>query len=247
MKEPLVGAMPREAYGIWIESVYPESHRMIRICEACYTKRKTVSATNRGERLGGEFDHYATPPWCTWRLLEKLELPEGKWLECCAGEGKIIHAVNEVRKDVSWTAIEIRPECEGTIPGLTVGDFLEFDTPGFDVIITNPPFKIAEQIIKHAIAQQPQFVAMLTRLNFLESDDRCAWLSTCMPDVYVLPNRPVFRRNSEGKLSTDATAYGWLVWYPPALPNKVGCLKMLDPTPLEVRKRFFPPPPETAA
>lgn len=221
-----------------------------------------MSAAGRGPALDPSgFEIYNSPLWVPWRLMEATDLPGGHWIECCAGDGNIIRAIKEprpecgwngARTDIKWSAIEIRPECEKPLVELVgagnvhIGDFREFDITGVEVFITNPPFSLAESIIRHAIAQKPQWVVMLTRLNFLESDERCEWLSTCMPDAYVLPNRPVFRRNNEGKLATDATAYGWLVWFPPAHPNKTGSLKMLKPTPIEVRKQFYPPLVEAA-
>lgn len=64
-----------------------------------------MSATGRSDvrRLD---DFYATPAWCVRRLLEGVNPPGGLWLEPCAGDGAIIRAVEEMRADVKWHAVE---------------------------------------------------------------------------------------------------------------------------------------------
>jgi hypothetical protein len=52
-----------------------------------------VSATKRGSGVRTPDDAYETPAWCVQRLLEKLQLPGGNWLEPGAGDGAIIKAV----------------------------------------------------------------------------------------------------------------------------------------------------------
>lgn len=197
-----------------------------------------MSATNRGKvRLA--YEAYCTPAWCVHRLLERLPLPGGEWLEPCAGTGAIIRAVN--RSDVRWYANELRthqcldaleravqPEfLGGTIR--TGSDFLIW-RPGrtFSVVITNPPYSLALEFVQHAFGMAP-FVLMLLRLNWLASHRRSGFLRDHMPDCYVLPNRPSFT-----EAGADATEYAWMVWYTSAV-RREGRVFLLDETPREVR------------
>ena len=176
-----------------------------------------MSATNRGTPRASA-DFYVTPSFCVYRLLERLDLPGGKWLEPCAGDGAIIRAVNRVRSDVQWYAGEIRAECEEELLPLVhrprrlwLGRFSLSFNPlrqrHYSVIFTNPPYNQAEQFI-HDCLPLADYTVMLLRLNFWGSDRRQRFLQRHAPDTYVLPNRPAF---VGGK--TDATEYAWLVWH----------------------------------
>lgn len=196
-----------------------------------------MSATGRGATRKAH-DLYSTPRWAVDRLLERVDLPGGRWLEPCAGEGRIIQAVNETeRVDISWTAIEIMPECRARLDGATeagtvhIGDFLKLNAggPKYAVAITNPPYFHAKQFVQRC-QQIASVTVMLLRVNFFASEKRHEWLSADMPDLYVLPNRPSF--TGQG---TDATEYCWAVWEP-AAKRRRGSIQLLDLTPGHERK-----------
>jgi hypothetical protein len=107
------------------------------------------------------------------------------------------------------------------------GDYLamkETCRDKYDIIITNPPFNIALDIIKHALSQvkprneqvsiysvggQGGLVIMLQRLNFLGSQERSAWFKENMPAyIYVHSKRMRFRNT----MSTDSIEYAHYVW-----------------------------------
>jgi len=92
------------------------------------------------------------------------------------------------------------------------------------LIITNPPYKLAQEFIERALQVTSPIggeVAMLLRLNFLGSQKRGAWLVNHVPDLYVLSERPSF--NGNGK--TDATEYAWFCWG----PKRSGRIHILPP------------------
>lgn len=202
-----------------------------------------MSATGRGTVRKAN-DNYATPPWCVDRLLERIELPGGHWLEPCAGHGAIINRVEGLRKDVAWSAVEMRPDHEKRLReyetrALHIGDFLALSKgghgalwPQFDVAITNPPYYFARQFVQ-ACRPIAKIVVMLLRINILGGEKRQPWLAQDMPDVYVLPNRPSFK--PKGALDTDATEYAWMVWEPAR--RTYGRTQILNLTPLAERQR----------
>lgn len=175
---------------------------------------------------------------------------DSSWLEPCAGDGAIIRAIDGYTKSdftgLDWTLIDVEPRGLWAGDLIDSANFLEWEppwvnrcrgcqtcgfrgdhflTPGkFKVGITNPPFHLTLQIVLHML-DMCDSVTILQRLNWLEGAPereplRYEFLQEFPPDVYTLPNRPVFTRNglplvdSEGnvKKGTDATAYGWFVW-----------------------------------
>jgi predicted RNA-binding Zn-ribbon protein involved in translation (DUF1610 family) len=158
-----------------------------------------MSATNRGAARV-EDDFYVTPAWCVHRLLEAiapLGIPSRLWHEVTAGDGAIIKAANAYLGDQSpaWAATELRDyPALSAIPNVKARmpcDYLTaLPVAGVDFIITNPPFSIAEQVIKKAITEAA-WVAMLLRTNF-KGGPRSSWLRHEMPDDYQLPERPSF-------------------------------------------------------
>jgi len=199
-----------------------------------------MSATGRGA-IRKANDGYATPGWCVDRLLERVDLPGGHWLEPCAGQGNIIEVVNRRRQDVHWSAVEIRPQHEARLARLDlracrIGDFLALEPaamaffPRYDVVITNPPYFFARQFIERC-RPIARIVAMLLRVNFLASEERHEWwLRHGMPDMYVLPNRPDFTGGGG-----DATEYAWLVFEEGV--RQFGRFQVLALTPEHERKR----------
>jgi hypothetical protein len=167
-----------------------------------------MSATKRSD-VRHENDFYATPAWCVRALLAEVPIPDGLWLDPCAGEGAIIEASGRDR----WHAIELREECREKLyracPRITISDFLSMPNPtpgGYAAIVTNPPYSLAEAFVRKSLEIAP-VVAMLLRLNWLGSMKRAAFLRENQPSVYVLPRRPSFTGGG-----TDSCEYAWFVW-----------------------------------
>lgn len=204
-----------------------------------------MSATNRGGTRHPS-DFYATPSWCVDRLLEKLTLPGGAWLEPGAGEGNIIKAVQ--RSDIRWTALELQPVCRPALERLTPRPEIiitdKFISPGlpeeekplngrrFDVAFGNPPFSLAQEFVEESL-RYADAVVMLLRLNFLGSAGRCCFMQTHAPDVYVIPDRPSFSGRG-----TDSIEYAWFVWQQGRARRSSGLVTVLNTTPLSVRREI---------
>lgn len=212
-----------------------------------------MSSTSRGGKRN-ESDVYPTPSWCVHRLLEHLPCPvSGLWLEPAAGDGAIIRAVEEVNpsKKRIWTAVELRKEClepivSARVSEIVIDNFFSVNHKSlgtvhggritgqpFDVIVTNPPFSLAEEFIR-ACLPLARTTIMLLRLNFFGSEGRADFLRSHAPDIYALPNRPGFGLNKHGKPGTDSIEYGWFVWSGEQ-PRRTGSISMLASTPKEIR------------
>jgi hypothetical protein len=202
-----------------------------------------MTATSSVLTVRQPHDFYPTPAWVVHRLLEAVRLPAGHWCDPCAGDGAILRAADVVRRDVIWTAIEIRPECEGDLEAtgaiVVLGDALscewQFRPEPITVVITNPPYSLAEPFLRRALTMAPM-VAFLLRLDFLGSAKRCRLFHEAVPDVYPLPNRPSFVGGG-----TDKYDYAWFVW-PPMRRRRAGYLSVLADTPRAVRLPRAPRP-----
>jgi len=212
-----------------------------------------MSATKRGGKRSPA-DDYPTPDFCTRRIVETLDLPKGRWYEPCAGEGAIIHAVEDKISGLTWFANEPRLEAMSFLCELvsedriTRSDYLRLDACPNDVsvVITNPPFRIAEGVIHKTLSVFPRaHVVLLLRLEFIapasKNNYRHNLMTTYAPDIYVLPNRPGFRedtgKRAAKKGSTDSSEYAWLHWKPAPRARRSGKCMILPLTPLAERKR----------
>ena len=106
-------------------------------------------------------------------------------------------------------------------------DYLQIDDKGdFDVIITNPPFNIAREIIDKALkdVNDNGFVIMLLRLNFLGGKLRYdLWQKHLPKYIFVHHRRMSF--TEDGK--TDSIEYAHFVWQKNFYPE-FSKLKVID-------------------
>jgi hypothetical protein len=157
-------------------------------------------------------DAYMTPPAATLALLRCVKLPHRLW-ECACGDGTgILDPLRAAGHEVIGSDLvdHGRPDC------FWRRDFLlERRAPdGCEAIITNPPFKLADQFVAHALDLCPA-VYMLLRLAFLESDRRSGILEGCgLARVHVFRKRlPMMHRHGwEGRKANSGMAFAWFCW-----------------------------------
>ena len=83
-----------------------------------------------------------------------------------------------------------------------------------DIIITNPPFKLAMEFLEKSLKEADVCIYLL-RLGFLESKKRREFHQKNPPtNLIVLSERPSFVAGG-----TDKTAYAWYVYDP---KNRLG-------------------------
>lgn len=158
-------------------------------------------------------DFYATPREAVLSLLdvERIYLPDFIWEPAC-GDGAIVLPFREAGFHVHASDL-IGRGCPDSQSGV---DFLRpFAMPrGIGGIVTNPPYKHAQEFVERALDVVP-YVAMLLRLSFLEGQGRKPWLEMSpLARVWVSSKRlPMMHRDGwDGPVSTSTTAYAWFVW-----------------------------------
>lgn len=154
-------------------------------------------------------DLYSTAPEATRALLKVEHLPPWIW-EPAAGRGAIVEVLGAAGHFVIATDL-IDHGSPDVVSGL---DFLQTTNAPCPCIVTNPPYRLANQFVAHALKLVPR-VYMLLRLAFLESTGRTAILEGAgLARVYVFRNRlPMMHRDGwHGPKASSATAFAWFCW-----------------------------------
>lgn len=209
--------------------------------------------SSQGQRKRLRDDSYYTPPWCVRALVGELEGWDPRTIfDPCAGDGQILDELGRMFPAAVLVANEVRAEelagleslvARAPRPGVAIaGDARDILTPesveGW--IVTNPPFKLAGELIPLMIdAVKPGGgVAALLRCSWLYPQKRA---DIPPPEAVIgLGRRPSFalvcrggcgelsgwtRHRSggrcphcgEGRLerATDSADYAWHVWSGP--------------------------------
>lgn len=153
-------------------------------------------------------DFYPTPPEGTRKLLE-VETFSGKIWEPACGDGAISKELILAGHEVMSTDLIDRGYGKSGVDFL-----LDYETRSHN-IITNPPFKLAEEFAWHAVARSERKVAMLCRLAWLEgSARRRMFTGTPLARVWVFSKRLHMQRARQA-VKSDAggmIAFAWFVW-----------------------------------
>ena len=148
-------------------------------------------------------DSYFTPFWCFEGLEQFIDFTKYKTaFDPSIGDGRLIFEWLEGKFDIRCDGRDKAWESETGEDE----DFLNWD--GYsDLIISNPPFSLAQKFIEHALPRCDTLIFLL-RLNFLGSQKRHKFWKANPPDkLIVLSKRPSF----DGK-GTDNNDYAWYVW-----------------------------------
>lgn len=167
-----------------------------------YVTRTVVDdAANRHPR-----DFYPTPRAATLGLLAVEKFRGTIWEPAC-GNGAMSRALEERGHRVIST--DLYDEGFGT-PGV---DFLTTRRRVSNVV-TNPPFRLAEEFIHHALRRATRKAAMIFRLAWLEGIGRYEEIYSKCPPARVLPfTRRVFMvRGGGADVKGGMQAFMWMVW-----------------------------------
>jgi hypothetical protein len=148
-------------------------------------------------------DVYLTPACAVEALARAEPLPATCW-EACGDDTSAIatvlraHGHRVVCTDLRTDGIDFRDRT--TAP------------PGVEVIVTNPPFSLAADFVRHGLNLVPK-VVVLERIQFLESEARAALFDAGkLARIRVFRNR-VPRMHRAGWTGKRASAAMTLAWF----------------------------------
>ncbi len=159
-------------------------------------------------------DDFPTPPWATRALIEhvlddKAALAKMTCLEPACGMGHMAKVLSEYFGDVHCA--DVHPYGYGEVRDYPA---TPIETNSVDWIITNPPFRLAEEFVAKSRTIARRGVAILARTVFIESVGRYERLfSPHPPAVFAqfVERVPMVKGRLDKKAST-ATGYAWFIW-----------------------------------
>lgn len=180
---------------------------------------RLIEADDATRALWRKLDWFATPPWATRagaELIKQID-PQAKIaFDPACGDRIMADVLEDYFEDVF--ASDIYPQTGRAV----VLDFLDERCRLLrcDWIITNPPFALAKQFAERALTIARTGVAMLCRLNWLESADRYDLFNGAQPLSFCFPSaeRVPMQLGPWDPDCSTATAYAWFVWYKPIPP-----------------------------
>lgn len=113
-----------------------------------------------------ENDYYATPYHATKAILNEIDLGTDSILEPSAGEGHIVKVLREYYPNNEIVANDLIDRHSRIGIEINSGiDFLTYEPDRkFGTIITNPPFKFAQQFVEHSLELASHYVIMFCNL-----------------------------------------------------------------------------------
>lgn len=158
-------------------------------------------------------DDFPTPPWATRALVEHVlggtKMKPLSCLEPACGAGHMAKVLKEYFHRVEHSdAYDYGYGRQR--------DFLAkpYAPKSYDWVITNPPFRLAEEFLMSALTVARSGVAILARTVFLESAGRYnAIFRNTPPSTFAqFVERVPMVKGRLDKKATTATGYAWFVW-----------------------------------
>lgn len=170
-----------------------------------------LGANNHTDSEREEHDFYATDPIAIDGLLSLNIL--SKWdsiLEPSCGQGHMSKALEA--KGFTVFSSDLIDRGYGN-----KSDFLKRTTPFSGTIVTNPPFKYAEEFIVKALELIPdgKFVCMFLKTLYLESQGRGSGLWKDNPPKIVAVHSRRVKCAINGdfeKVKSSSVSYSWFIW-----------------------------------
>ncbi len=148
-------------------------------------------------------DCYNTPTNVTEALLSFLSLDEGvKIWEPAAGIGKLSEVLSTARHEVVCSDIHDYGL------GYEVKNFYNFDFAQAQIMITNPPYMLAQMFIKKSVELHFDIFCLLLKSTYWHAKTRLDLFEKCGP-THILPLtwRPDFKG-----LGAPTMDFSWNVW-----------------------------------
>jgi hypothetical protein len=154
-------------------------------------------------------DFYRTPPAAVKGLLDHVSFEGPIWEPAC-GDG----AISEALKAAGYTVFssDLYDWGYGVLH-----DFLTEGAPGQPNIVTNPPYRQANEFIRRALEFADKKVAMLLKLVALEGIERYQTIYRTAPPRLILPFVDRISIYHVGvkepeKMAGGMITFAWFVW-----------------------------------
>ena len=173
-----------------------------------------LGSSNHTDHIRSKNDFYATPPLAVRQLLDVEKFNENIWEPAC-GMNHISDVLTEYVYNV--TSTDIVDMCNRNI---SICDFLhpKVNLKWHGDIITNPPFKYANEFVEQALnlVYDGAKVAMFLKIQFLEGSKRYKIFKENPPKtIYVASQRygcsETGEFNENGNTGS-AICYCWFIW-----------------------------------
>ena len=172
-------------------------------------KSRLMLGVNK-DAIREENDFYATNPEALELLLREhvFEIDENVW-ECACGQGHLSEKLKEWKFNVKSSDLIDRGYGE-------VLDFLKFNGEWGGDILTNPPFKLAEEFIEKgmSILKEGKKLILFLKVQFLESELRYHLFKKYpLKYLYVHSSRQQCCKDAEfDKYTATTQFYCWFVF-----------------------------------
>ncbi|MBQ3302540.1 MAG: hypothetical protein IJH04_10440 [Eggerthellaceae bacterium] len=141
--------------------------------------------------------------------MTQVESFDGPIWEPACGNGAISSVLAEAGHDVISSDLVQRGF------GVAGIDFLLQDTSLAPNIVTNPPFSLGVEFVRHALSLATGKVAMLLKIGFIEGPTK-ADLHNRLARIWVIRRRVTFLKNGETFSRSNGKGgihtYAWFVW-----------------------------------
>lgn len=168
----------------------------------------TLGASNHSKSEREENDYYATRPEDVKKLLDIEKFSNNIWEPACGGGH-----ISEVLKRNGYKVYSTDLIDRGY--GDEFFDFFSTKNVFNGDIITNPPYSMALEFLKHSLdrIKEGNKIAMLLKIQFLEGKARGKFYKTNPPkNVYVFSERTYCAKNGNFDKKETAICYCWFIW-----------------------------------
>jgi hypothetical protein len=168
-----------------------------------YTPLRKAQSISGFSNTREPMDNYPTPNIAVLSLLKHESFNGIVWEPAC-GSGNI------AKHFPGCLASDIRDD---GIFGETGVDFMN-DFRVVDHIITNPPYRLAQQFAEHSLKCAKKKVAMLCKLAFLEGKSRYSLFKNYpIKTVYVFSKRLPLTKEHDTRRQSSMIPFAWFVWH----------------------------------
>lgn len=183
-------------------------------------------AGGNSERGRAKNDYYATPTNDVLDFFDKLINRDNeiditdfdRILEPAGGGGHMVDALEDIFVFSNIESIDIDPKREDIMKADFLSDNVSFTGKYYDLVITNPPFKLAKEFIDKSLEISKRYVMYYLKIQFLEGINRKEWFKDLpLKYVYVYSYRSNPHRNGSpvdenGKKWSSTVCYAWYVF-----------------------------------